>query len=97
MTATDRPATRGARSPLRKYSLTAGILYLITFISIPTLALYGPVKGAGFITSATAATGALWGGVLEVIVALAGIGTALALFPVVKRKPRAGLCRHPHT
>ena len=88
MTATDPPATTSGTgmSPLRKHSLTAGILYLITFISIPTLGLYGPVKGAGFIISSAAATGALWGGVLEVIVALAGIGTAVALFPVVKRQ-----------
>ena len=29
---------------LRKTSLTAGVLYLITFVSIPTLSLYSPVK-----------------------------------------------------
>jgi hypothetical protein len=29
---------------LRKTALVAGIFYLITFISIPTLALHGPVK-----------------------------------------------------
>ena len=28
---------------LRKTALVAGVLYLLTFISIPTLALYGPV------------------------------------------------------
>jgi hypothetical protein len=28
----------------------------------------------------------LWGGLLEVIVALAGIGTAATLFPVVRRQ-----------
>ena len=28
----------------RKTALAAGVFYLITFISIPTLALYGPVK-----------------------------------------------------
>jgi len=46
MTATDPPATTSGAgmSPLRKHSLTAGILYLITFISIPTLGLYGPVR-----------------------------------------------------
>jgi hypothetical protein len=31
-------------SSTRKTALVAGIFYLITFISIPTLALYGPVK-----------------------------------------------------
>jgi len=29
---------------MRKTALVAGVSYLITFISIPTLALYGPVK-----------------------------------------------------
>jgi hypothetical protein len=29
---------------LRKYSLSAGIFYLLTFVSIPTLALYRDVR-----------------------------------------------------
>ena len=70
----------------RKTSLAAGVLYLLTFISIPTLALYGPVKGANYILGAGPDTGAIFGGILEIIVALASIGTAVALFPVVKRQ-----------
>lgn len=71
----------------RKTALVAGIFYLITFISIPTLALYGPVKtDLNFIVSSGSDAAVLWGGVLEVIVALAGIGTAITLFPVVKRQ-----------
>ena len=31
-------------SSTRKTALVAGVFYLITFISIPTLALYEPVK-----------------------------------------------------
>ena len=74
-------------TPLRKTALVAGVFYLITFISIPTLALYGDVKtDPGFIVSAGSSTGVLWGAFLEVIVALAGIGTAVTLFPVVKRQ-----------
>jgi hypothetical protein len=72
---------------LRKTALVAGIFYLITFVSIPTLFLYGNLKtDQGFITSSGSSTGVLWGAFLEVIVALAGIGTAVALFPVVKRQ-----------
>jgi len=70
----------------RKTSLAAGALYLLTFVSIPTLAIYGPVKGANYILGAGPDTGALVGALLEIIVALAGIGTAVALFPVVKRQ-----------
>jgi hypothetical protein len=72
---------------MRKTALVAGIFYLITFVSIPTLALYGPVKtDANFIISAGSTTPILVGGVLEMIVALAGIGTAVALFSVLKRQ-----------
>jgi hypothetical protein len=74
-------------TPLRKTALVAGIFYLITFISIPTLFLYGSMKtDQNFVTSSGSSTGVLWGALLEVIVALAGIGTAVTLFPVVKRQ-----------
>ena len=72
---------------LRKTALVAGIFYLITFVSIPTLSLYGPVKNhRDWILGSGAHTGVLVGGFLEVIVALAGIGTAVTLYPVVKRQ-----------
>jgi Domain of unknown function (DUF4386) len=71
----------------RKTALVAGVFYLITFISIPTLALYGPVKNhRDWILSSGGHTAVLAGGFLEVIVALAGIGTAVTLCPVLKRQ-----------
>jgi hypothetical protein len=71
----------------RKTSVAAGVLYLITFISIPTLALYGPVRtDPNYIVGPGPDTGTLIGGALEMIVALACIGTAVALYPVVKRQ-----------
>src|ERR687885_147315 len=73
-------------SPLRKTALVAGVLYLLTFVSIPTLALYGPVHDPKYIVGPGPDTGVLVGGILEVIVALAGIGTAVALYPVLKRQ-----------
>jgi hypothetical protein len=74
-------------SSTRKIALVAGIFYLITFISIPTLALYGPVKNhRDWILGSGGHTGLLVGGFLELIVALAGIGTAVTLYPVVKRQ-----------
>jgi len=71
---------------LRKTSLLAGILYLLTFVSIPTLAIYGPVKSANYILGAGPDTSAIIGGILEIIVALAGIGTAVILYPVLKKQ-----------
>ncbi|HEY0753274.1 MAG TPA: DUF4386 domain-containing protein [Ktedonobacteraceae bacterium] len=73
-------------SPLRKTALIAGVLYLLTFVSIPTLVLYGQVKGANYILGAGPDTAAIIGGILEIIVALAGIGTAVVLFPVLKKQ-----------
>jgi hypothetical protein len=85
--ATKPPAKGIPLSSTRRTALVAGVLYLITFISIPTLALYGPVKDhRDWIISPGANTAVLVGGFLEVIVALAGIGTAVTLYPVVKRQ-----------
>ena len=85
--ATNTPAKRIPMTSLRKTALVAGVFYLITFISIPTLALYGPVKNhRDWILASGGHTAVLVGGFLEVIVALAGIGTAVTLYPVVKRQ-----------
>jgi hypothetical protein len=73
-------------SSLRKYSLAAGIFYLLTFVSIPTLALYRSVRGPNYVTSAGPDSPVILGVLLEMIVALAGIGTAVALYPVVRRQ-----------
>ena len=90
-TTVQTPATKTAnRTPMtstRKTALVAGVFYLITFVSIPTLALYGPVKNhRDWILSSGSHAGVLVGGFLEVIVALACIGTAVTLYPVVKRQ-----------
>ncbi len=87
-TITAGPTTPHRRmDPMRRISLTAGVLYLITFVSIPTLALYKPVKDnvGTFILGAGSDSGVLWGALSEVIVGLAGIGTAVVLYPVAKR------------
>ena len=73
-------------SPLRKTALVAGVFYLLTFVSIPTLFLYGPVRSPKYILGPGPDTAVIFGGVLEIIVALAGIGTAVTLYPVVKRQ-----------
>ena len=73
-------------SSLRKTSLLAGVLYLLTFVSIPTLAIYGPVKSANYILGGGPDTSAIIGGILEIIVALAGIGTSVVLYPVLKKQ-----------
>jgi len=70
----------------RKISFAAGTLYLLTFISIPTLSLYKPIRGAGYVTSDGSDTGVIIGVLLEIIMALACIGTAVVLYPLLKKQ-----------
>lgn len=70
----------------RKVSRAAGILYVLTFVSIPTLALYRPVKGANYVLGSGSDTSAIVGGILEITIALAGIATAVVLFPILKKQ-----------
>jgi Domain of unknown function (DUF4386) len=81
------PPPKVPMTSTRKTALVAGIFYLITFISIPTLGLYGHLKtDRSFVLGSGSDSGVLWGCLLEIIVGLAGIGTAVTLFPVVKRQ-----------
>lgn len=77
---------RAPMESLRKTALIAGLFYLLTFVSIPTLALYGSVHEDNYILGSGPDTALIVGGILEIVVALAGIATAVALFPVVRRQ-----------
>ncbi len=77
---------RAPMSSSRKTALVAGLFYLLTFVSIPTLALYGPVHDPNYIVGNGPDTAVIIGGILEIIVALAGISTAVVLYPVVRRQ-----------
>jgi hypothetical protein len=83
-----RPTDRLRRmAPMRKIALASGVLYLITFAaSIPELKLYADVvNNHDYISTPGSNTPLLWGAWLEVITAVAGIGTAIVLYPVTKR------------
>ena len=72
----------------RKIALVTGVLFIITIItSIPAVyVFYAPVlNDPNYIVGAGADTRVFWGAFLEVIRALACIGTAVVLFPIVKR------------
>ncbi|MGD9986212.1 DUF4386 domain-containing protein [Pseudonocardia sp.] len=68
----------------RRYARIAGGFYLLSFASIPTLALYGRIHEPDFLTSDASPTPVVVGGLLEIVVALACIGTAVALHPVLR-------------
>lgn len=88
------PTATSAAEPetLRRTAFIAGVLYLVTIVaSIPVqFILYEPVfSNPEYVLSARADSGVLWGGLFEMITALACIGTAVVLFPVVKRQNEA--------
>ncbi|WP_309126282.1 DUF4386 domain-containing protein [Kocuria sp.] len=91
MAVTDRTSatTRAPMAPERRTALIAGTIYLLTFVSIPTLDLYAPVHAPGFVQGPGPDTPVLIGAALEIVVALACIGTAVVLHPVLKRVDEA--------
>jgi hypothetical protein len=73
----------------QKRARVFGVLYLITFItSIPALLLYQPVLDdpVGYIAGAGQNNQILFGVLLELLLILANIGTAVVIFPIVKRQ-----------
>jgi hypothetical protein len=73
----------------QKRARVFGVLYLITFVtSIPALLLYQPVLDdpVGYIASAGPSHRILLGVLLELLLIIANIGTAVVIFPIVKRQ-----------
>ena len=73
----------------QKRARVFGVLYLITFVtSIPALALYQPVLDdpVGYIASGGQNNQILFGALLELLLIIANIGTAVVIFPIVKRQ-----------
>jgi hypothetical protein len=74
-------------APDRGRALAGGVLYLVTFVtSVPAAALYAPLL-AGEPADPTAAA---WSAVLEVALALACIGTAVVLLPLLRPSGELG-------
>jgi hypothetical protein len=92
MTGRTTATSRVPMDPLRKTAMVAGGLYLVTFIAgiPPMLFLLEPVlSDPNYIIGSGADTRVLLGGLLDIVNALACIGTAVVLFPVVKRQNQA--------
>jgi len=87
MTTTTTQNTRAPMDATRKAALAAGLFYIGTFVfSIPALGLYkGVLDDPSFVLGAGSDQGVLWGGLIEILTALTGIGTAVALYPVLER------------
>lgn len=88
---TDRPAVTVAAAP-RALAIAAGVCYLSTHVtSVGAPFLYGPVlHDARYIVGVGPDTRVVLGAFLEVICALGIVGTAVALYPVVRRRHEGG-------
>ena len=76
-------------TPLRRISVAFGLLYLITFAtSIPALGLFQPVLDdpQAYIAGAGADNRIYLGALLELILIIANIGTAVVLITLLKRQ-----------
>jgi len=72
----------------QKRARVFGVLYLITFVtSIPAVALYQPVLDhpVGYIAGGGHDGQILFGALLELLLIIANIGTAVVIFPIVRR------------
>jgi hypothetical protein len=71
----------------RRLAIAAGMLYLITHVtSIGAFALYEPIlNNPGYIAGSGSDTQVLVGVLFEIILGLAVVGTAVTLFPLMKR------------
>ena len=73
----------------QKRARVFGVLFLITYVtSIPALALYQPVLDhpVGYIAGAGHDTQILFAALLELLLIIANIGTAVVIFPIVRRQ-----------
>jgi Domain of unknown function (DUF4386) len=91
MTTTARPTTnRAAKDPTRNHARVAGIFYLLTFAaSLPAFVFIGSAVNPDLTVAAGHDTQLLGAGLLDFVNALAGIGSAVALFPILKRQNQA--------
>jgi hypothetical protein len=71
----------------RKAALAAGLFYIGTFaFSIPALALYGDaITDPSWVLGTGGGTGVLFGALFEILTGLTGIGTAVAIYPILRR------------
>ena len=93
MTTTQRttksPTTRQtAPDPTRRAATIVGWLFVVTYVTSISakVGFYPPLFDGNYVTGPGEDTRVLWGAFAECILIIANIGTAAALYPVVKRR-----------
>lgn len=72
----------------RRVALVAGVFFILTFITaIAGVFAYGPVlTNPNYITGGGADTRVLLGAFMELLLIITNVGTAVVLFPILKRQ-----------
>jgi hypothetical protein len=89
MTTITRPLTGGPVTSYRRTAFVVGVLFLITYITAIAAKLfcYPPLfNNSDYVVSGGADGRLLWGAFSEVLLVVANIGTAVALFPLLRRQ-----------
>lgn len=83
-----RSAPRAGADALRRTALVTGVLFLITYLTSISakFAFYPPFFEADYILGAGGDGQLAWGALVEVILIVANIGTAVVLYPVLRRQ-----------
>ena len=80
---------RAPMDPLRRTAYVVGVLFVITYITsiAAKFAFYPPfLENADYLVGDGEDTRVLWGAFAEMLLIIANIGTAVALYPVLKRR-----------
>jgi len=88
-TPTDQRSQRAPMDPLRRTALIVGVLFLVTYVTsiAAKFSFYPPfLDNADYILGSGEDTKVLWGAFAEMVLIFANIGTAVALYPVLKRR-----------
>jgi hypothetical protein len=91
-TAPPTPSAALRADSLRRTALVVGVLFIITYVTsiAAKFVLYAPVLDSpGYIVGSGSDTTVLWGAVNELVLIIANIGTAVVLFPVLRRQHEA--------
>ncbi len=92
MTTLQRNATHerrtGTSDQLRRTATIVGWLFIVTYVTsiASKVALYPPLFEGNYVTGPGEDTRVLWGALSEAILIISGIGSATALYAVIKRQ-----------
>jgi Domain of unknown function (DUF4386) len=88
----DDRALHSATAEERRSALITGVLFLLTFVTaIAAVLLYDPViNDTGYITGSGSDTRVALGAFMELLLIIANVGTAVVLFPILRRQSESG-------